>query len=165
MKSRIVASALLALTLAVPSFAETRWNISIGNAPPPPRIYAHPHWRYVSGPDVYVIADERLPYDMFRYGDYYYVYNDDFWYRSPRPRGPFRAIRVDYIPQPIWAMSYEPDYRWRHRPNVPPQFARNLNNHRYANQWDRGRDRDRRHGDRDRDRQRGRDRNRDWDHN
>jgi len=170
MRTRIVASALLALTLAAPSFAETRWNIgiSIGDAPPPPRVvYRHPHWQYMSDPGVYVIDEEELPYDMFMYGGYYYIYNDGYWYRCASARGRFTAIHAEYVPQPIWRVTYHRDYRWRHRPDVPPRVAYLIENRWRPNDGDRGYYRDQRRrdhdGDRDRDRGRDRDRHRDRD--
>lgn len=121
MKTLLAVTAALSLALAATSFADTSVSIGvqIGNAPPPPVVvYRHqPHWAYVEGPGVYVVNDEHLGYDYFRYGGWFYIYNSGYWYRAHRYRGPFVAVERRYVPQQIFVMN-ERQYRWRHRPDV-----------------------------------------------
>ena len=86
---------------------------------------------------VYVVRNAG--YDMFRYGRFWYVTEDGYWYRARSARGPFRVVDARRVPQPIY---YVPAHHWKHR------------------NWGRHHDRDR-DGDWDRDRdRRGRDRRR-----
>ena len=139
----------LGLTLAAPAYAETRtyfnFQIGIGDAPPPPRIYfrSRPEYVYIPNSSVYVVSTS-YDYDMFRYGGYFYVCDDGFWYRSRSYRGPFRVLDVRYVPRPVF---YVPERNWKHH----------WKNMTYAN-WDdddrgdrgrRGRGHKRGHGDRD----------------
>src|SRR5881397_3871621 len=119
---------LIGLALVPSARAETRVgvNIFLGNAPPPPAVVFREEPRFVVIPDrrVYVVEDEDLDYDMFRYGAYFYIYDNDCWYRSRSYRGPFLAIRAAYVPQPIYYVS-DQEYHWRHHPRwMPPGQAR-----------------------------------------
>ena len=137
MKTLFVITGALALALAAPSFAETHTQVSIGvqlgNAPPPPVVVYRqsPDWVYVPGPQVYVVNDDRVGYDYFRYGGMFYIYNDGWWYRSGSYRGPFIAVETRYVPRPIFALN-DRQYHWRHHPvyvaereheNVPPGWS------------------------------------------
>ncbi|MFI5370479.1 MAG: hypothetical protein ACHQ52_02900 [Candidatus Eisenbacteria bacterium] len=126
MKTRIAMTAALLLALAATglgSAASAATSVSIGvqlgNAPPPPVVvYRHsPDWVYVPGPQVYVVNDNRVGYDYFRYGGMFYIYNDGWWYRARSYRGPFVAVETRYVPRPIFAMN-DRQYHWRHRPEV-----------------------------------------------
>ena len=94
-------------------------SVSIGDAPPPPVIVVREQPRIVMVPNstVYVCEDERIDYDTFRYGVYWYVYNDGFWYRARTWRGPFRTIEVRYVPRAIMTV---PARHWRHHPHGGP---------------------------------------------
>ncbi len=124
MRHRIALGALLALALSMPAMAQARTSISIGlgfNAPPPVVVYRHePRWVMMPEERVYYVDDDELPYDYFRYGGWYWIYQNDYWYRAHRYNGPFYAVRADYVPAPIWRMGYGDHYRWRHRPDLPP---------------------------------------------
>ena len=115
---------LVACGLAVPVLAGAHTsvgvNIAIGNAPPPPVVVIRqqPRVMVVPGSSVYVVDDEYdLPYDMFRYGVYWYVYNDDYWYRARNYRGPFMVVQARYVPRAIYAV---PAREWRHHPHGGP---------------------------------------------
>ena len=114
---------LLALALAVPALAGAATsvgvNIAIGNAPPPPVMVIRQQPRVVMVPNsVYVVDDDYdLPYDMFRYGVYWYVYNDDYWYRARNYRRPFAVVETRYVPRAIYAV---PARHWRHHPHWGP---------------------------------------------
>ena len=102
--------------LVVPASAETSFSvgINIGNAPPPPVMVWHHEPRMVPIQTVGIwYYDGPGDYDYFRYGHYYYAYSDGFWYRSPYYRGPFVAIREDYVPRAFYGLD-ERGYHWRH---------------------------------------------------
>ena len=152
MRNRIALSALLAIVIAVPAMARTSVSIGVGfNMPPPLVVYRRePAWVMCPEERVYYVDDENLGYDYFRYGGWYWIYENDSWFRSHRYNGPFAAVRADYVPAPIWRVGYGDHYRWRHRPSsMPPGLAR-----RYARGggppgWereDRGRGRGHGHG-------------------
>ena len=130
MKKLILGGLLLGALAAAPAFARTNVGVSIliGNAPPPPRVVyvEEPRFDYIPEERVYVVDDEDLPYDYFRYGTFFYIYNDGYWYRAHSYRGPFVAIRPEYVPRPIFSVSsYR--YRWHQRPTwVPPGHRREI---------------------------------------
>ena len=127
MRSRIVVGALLACALATPALAGTSVQIGLGiNAPPPRVIYQQePRWVMIPDQRVYVVQDDGLDYDYFRYGGSYWIYNDDNWYRARRYNGPFYGVRADYVPGPIWQLGDRDHYRWRHHPHgMPPGLAK-----------------------------------------
>ena len=124
---RITLGAMLAIGLVTPLTAPAATSVgisvNIGNAPPPPVVVVRqePRVMVVPGSTVYVVQDE-MPYDMFRYGVYWYVYNDGYWYRARAYRGPFRVIEVRYVPRAIVSV---PARHWRHHPHGgPPGLAK-----------------------------------------
>jgi len=124
MKSKLFFAALtLAAVASAPTaFARTSINVSF-NAPPPPAVEfrTRPRWVMVPGTQVYRINDYDAGYDMFRYGGYVYVYNDGYWYRSTSYRGPFVAVREQYVPAEIFNV---PQDSWH---NYPQTRTRNDN--------------------------------------
>ena len=120
MKKWIAVVGLIGLVSAMPNPAQSAvgFSIFISNAPPPPRVvfYHQPRFVLIPEEDVYACEDSYYSdYDVFRYGDYFYLYDDGYWYRSPSYRGPFLAIRVDYVPRRIFSVgSY--GYQCRERP-------------------------------------------------
>ena len=105
--------AALALALAAPASAETYFgfHIGIGNAPPPPTVvFRHePEVVFVRTAGVYVV-DSPYDCDMFRYGAYYYISDNGYWYRARSYRGPFRVIDVRYVPRPVF---HVPARHWK----------------------------------------------------
>jgi hypothetical protein len=72
----------------------------------------------VPGSTVYVVDDSHaMDYDLFRYGVYWYIYEDGYWYRGRAYRGPYRAIHVKYVPRAIISV---PARHWRHHPHGGP---------------------------------------------
>jgi len=116
---------LLALGLIVPGIASASGSLgvtlTIGNAPPPPVIVIReqPRCVVVAGSSVYVVADDEddIPYDMFRYGVFWYVYNDNYWYRARGYRGPFTVVDARYVPRAIISV---PARHWKHHPHGGP---------------------------------------------
>ncbi len=113
----------LALGLAPMAHAQdVNFRVDLGRSP---------HWRKVHGTRVEEIRGTRPDYDAFRYHGSYYVYNNDNWYMSRRPRGEFTRIDQDRVPQ---------DFR-----RVPREHW-----HSYPSGWT-GNDQDQDHRDHDRD--------------
>jgi hypothetical protein len=112
---------MMGLLVPMAAWAQSSLDVRlrIGDAPPPPRIvvYEEPHVVVVPGSTVYVVEDDAIAYDSFRYGVYWYVYNDGWWYRARSYRGPFRVIETRYVPRAIFAV---PAKHWRHHPHGGP---------------------------------------------
>ena len=136
MRFRTARILVTAVAVAIPALAgfvpaaragQLGVDIHIGNVPPPPRVvfYQRPHMILVPGTPVYVVDyDERPAYDMFRYGGYYWIYDDNYWYRASRYNGPFVYVETRYVPEPIY---YVPAREWRSYPsNLPPGIAKKM---------------------------------------
>ena len=100
---------LAALVLIIPLFAASALGIAradvdvhvnLGIPPPPVVVYEHE-------PEVVLVPRTRVyyapspEYDMFRYGDDWYVNRDGYWYRSRSYRGPFAFVEYDHVPRAI----------------------------------------------------------------
>jgi hypothetical protein len=110
------------LSAGVPARADIDVRISIGDAPPAPRFAfrARPHERLYRGERVYVVDDPGLgDNDCFRYGGYYWVFREGYWYRSPNWRSRFVVVHPRYVPTVFYQL---PPTRWKHHPNGPPRF-------------------------------------------
>jgi hypothetical protein len=124
-KRLLTVIALIGLTSAVPRHAQAAvgFSIYVSNAPPPPRVIFERAPRFVLVPEdeVYVVDDPYCDYDVFRYGPWYYLYDEGYWYRSRSYGGPFLAIQIDYVPRPIFHVgSY--GYYWRDRPRYVTSY-------------------------------------------
>src|SRR5436309_2517508 len=132
---------LTALVLAAPAFARSQvgFSLSIGNAPPPPVVVyrEEPRFTYIPEHRVYVVDDDGCDYDYFRYGTFFYIHDNGYWYRSHGYRGPFVAIRADYVPRPIFDVS-DNGYRWRQQPRWKPQSTKAGKNSRKHGHGDHG---------------------------
>ena len=82
-----------------------------------PRIVfrSEPRWRTVPGTRVYVVnrAYTNVGYDVFRFGNTYYLYNDGSWFAAPTWRGPFYLIDDGDVPV---AFHRVPRSEWRSYP-------------------------------------------------
>lgn len=119
---------LLLITFAAPAWAGTTASIDIhiGDAPPPPTVVfrREPAMVVVPNTSVYVMSlqDDRIDYDYFHYGVYWYIFRDGWWYRGRRYRGPFNVVAVKYVPHAIIDV---PARHWRHHPHGgPPGLVR-----------------------------------------
>ena len=115
-----------AITFATPVRAETNLRVALGieNAPPPPVVVYReaPPVVVVPRTSVYVVRDDRCRYDFFRYGVYWFIWNDGYWYRSRAYGGPFRVIEERYVPAAIWKV---PTRHWKRHPHgAPPGLAK-----------------------------------------
>ncbi len=115
---------ILAAVIATPAAAtagtSVGWSVTIGNAPPPPVVVfrQEPRVVVVPGSTVYVLhEDDDCDYDVFRYGVYWYIFNDGYWYRARTHRGPFAAVSARYVPA---AIANVPPRYWRHPHGGPP---------------------------------------------
>jgi hypothetical protein len=108
------------------------WSVTIGNSPPPPVVVfqREPRVVVVPGSTVYVI-EEDCNYDVFRYGVFWYVCNDGYWYRARTHRGPFTAVSARYVPT---AISNVPPKYWRHPHGRPPGHMKKRNDYMVAKQ-------------------------------
>jgi hypothetical protein len=68
---------------------------------------------------------ERQAYDMFRYGNNYYVYNDERWYVSRQWNGVFSYVDDRDVPREL---SMVPRNYWR---NYPQGWANEYGDRRY----------------------------------
>ena len=108
------------LFAGVPARADIDVRISIGDAPPAPHlvIRARPHERLFPGERVYVVDDPSIgDNDCFRYGGFYWVFREGYWYRSASWRRPFVVVHPRYVPTVFYQM---PPRRWKHHPSGPP---------------------------------------------
>jgi hypothetical protein len=84
-----------------------------------------PRWMSVRGTRVRMIRQSQRPdYDMFQYGRNYYVYNDNQWYMSRRPRGQFMVMDERFVPREL---SRVPRGHWR---NYPSEWSDQNRDHR-----------------------------------
>ena len=124
-----VAGCALASLLAMNAYAATsvRFNINLGNAPPPPVVVVQhaPHTVWMPETRVYVSDDRDFDDDYFQCGAFWYSYHDGWWYRSRTWRGPFAVIDYREVPHSI---AITPERRWKHHWNgLPPGQARRHN--------------------------------------
>jgi hypothetical protein len=136
---------LFAMLVATPTGAlagtSVGWSVTIGNAPPPPAIVFHrePRVVVVPGSTVYVLEDD-CDYDVFRYGVFWYVFNDGYWYRARTHRGPFMAVNARYVPG---AISNVPTKYWRRHPHGgPPGHMKKRNDYVVAREGRKGKGKD-----------------------
>jgi len=135
---------LFAVLVTVPTGAQAGtsvgWSVTIGNAPPPPAIVfqREPRVVVVPGSTVYVLEDD-CDYDVFRYGVFWYVLNDGYWYRARTHRGPFMAVSARYVPS---AISNVPTKYWRHPHGGPPGHMKKRNDYVVARDGRRGKGKD-----------------------
>jgi hypothetical protein len=120
------AAAILAglLFTSVPARADIDVRIDIGNAPPAPHFVfrARPHEHFIPDRRVYVVDDPGFgDNDCFRYGGYYWMFRDGYWYRASSWRSRFVVVQPRYVPAVLYQV---PPAHWKHRPSGPPGLAK-----------------------------------------
>ena len=108
------------LFTSIPVRADIDVHIDISNAPPAPRIFFHarPSEQFIPEERVYVVNDPGAgDYDCFRYGGYYWLFRDGYWYRSSSWRRQFVVVSPRYVPTAFYRV---PPTRWKHHPSGPP---------------------------------------------
>ena len=98
----LVLAVVLSVTAA--ANADTRVsadvNIHLGSRPAPVVVFERePDVVLVPGSRVYAVGG--LDYDLFRYGQFWYINDGGYWYRARNYRGPFAQIRYESVPQQI----------------------------------------------------------------
>lgn len=89
-------------------------NLHLGSRPAPVVVFDRE-------PDVVLVPSTRvyyvggLDYDLFRYGRFWYINEDGYWYRAQHYRGPFVAIGFERVPRTI----IEVPVTYRHHPLHP----------------------------------------------
>jgi hypothetical protein len=93
-----------ALWLApIPGTAQITIGIDIGTPPlpAPPRIVIPAPPQLVVIPGTAVSYAPAMPYDYFWYGGKHYLFQEGAWFSAPAHRGPWTAVAVERVPQPI----------------------------------------------------------------
>ena len=62
-----------------------------------------PNMSIIPGSNVYFMRDQA-DYDLYRYGNSYYLVDDGYWYRAPSWRGPFIRIRATAVPSAVFSI-------------------------------------------------------------
>jgi len=86
-------------------------NLRIGRPAPVVVFDQEPDVVLVPGTRVYYVDGQ--PYDLYRYGSYWYICDGGYWYRARNYRGPFATIDVGFVPRSLVS--------------VPPRFHRFTN--------------------------------------
>jgi hypothetical protein len=114
----------IALVMACASCASTGtsyfgFEVGVRSAPPPPRVVlaGDPHLVVVEGSGVFVVDNAPSDYDMFRYGSYWYVCYDGYWYRARSYNGTYTVVDVRSVPRRVVSV---PERHWRHHPHGGP---------------------------------------------
>ncbi len=101
------------------------FRTDIRDAPPPPRLEfdREPRMTLDAVSGVMVLDEPDPGYDMFRYGGYYWVQSDGYWYRCDRYDGSFVVVDAREVPRHVYRVSAE---RWHHHPEGgPPRLSTN----------------------------------------
>ncbi len=96
----LVLSALFGVSLASNAAAGVDVHINLG-VPPPPTVVFESEPNVVLVPRTRVYYVPGLDYDLYRYGDNWYVNRDGYWYRSSSYRGPFAPVVYERVPRSI----------------------------------------------------------------
>lgn len=116
------ASSLLALSLAsvfslvvpaAPASAALSVDIHIGQTYPNAYFIQPPRAFLIPATAVYYVDD--LGYDMYRYGDWWYIDDGGYWYRAQSYRGPFLGVAFSSVPRTILNVPVA----YRHQPYRP----------------------------------------------
>ena len=105
-------------------------NIRLGNRPAPVVVFQdEPEVVLVPRSRVYYV--EHRGYDLYRYGRYWYINDDGYWFRASGYRGPFVGIELRHVPRSITVV---PD-RYRRHPihphGGPPGLAKKYRGKHY----------------------------------
>jgi len=77
---------------------------------------SRPHWTGIRGTRVETVSvADRPDYDLFRYGNTYYAYDNNRWYSSDRESGDFMGIDERSVPSEL---SRVPRDQWRDYPTA-----------------------------------------------
>lgn len=120
----LIAGAVVLRVLVVDTASAVDIDIH-ATIPPPPRIV------FEQEPEVIVVPSTQVQYvpvvtdyDMYRYGKYWYVNQDGYWYRSRSYRGPFKFVEQRHIPHDVIVVPAD----YGHHPRHPPKPAKHRKN-------------------------------------
>jgi len=140
MTQRLVVAGVLAvlgagLMPAEPSrAADVHIGIDIGTPPPPPIVLAEPP-RLALVPRLPVYYAPSLPYNFFYYDGRYFTYDDGGWSWAVSSRGPWIAIELGRVPQPILSVPVAyykaPPGHWKKHRQGPPPWASHGRKHKH----------------------------------
>jgi hypothetical protein len=89
--------------------------------PPPPVAFSDAPVLVTVDPGISVVQDSDYP--VYRVDDYYWVYRDNIWYRSPYYSGGWAVVGVGFVPQTIVHRDQRMYVHYRGAPNAPRQRA------------------------------------------
>ena len=120
MKRLTMIASSLALAVLIgaswPSTAAARVDVHVGiGIPAPPSVVFEHEPEVVLVPRTRVYYTSQPDYDMYRYGGYWYVNRDGYWYRSSSYNGPFTYVVYDRVPRSIVVVPH----RYHHYPVRP----------------------------------------------
>ena len=123
MKKHILTTLALAFALSGLSAtqAQARVDVHVGisiPAPPVVRFEAEPPVEIVPQTQVYYAPEPD--YDLYRYGGWWYVNRDGYWYRSHNYNGPFGPVVYESVPHAIIAVPGS----YHHHPVHPADWHR-----------------------------------------
>ena len=122
LSSLACAAALFSCPFAAHAYTNVSVHVDIGNAPPAPyyHYYAAPRQVYLENSVYLVEAPVFGDADCFRYGGFYWVFRDGYWYRATSLRSRFVVVSPRYVPTVIYNV---PAQHWKHHPYGPPTRA------------------------------------------
>ena len=98
------------------------------SVPPPPHVV------FEAAPQVVIVPQTRVEYvpvatdyDMYRYGKYWYINSNGYWYRSHSYKGPFRYVEYRSLPHAVVVVPAE----YRHHPIHPAHPHKNRSKHKH----------------------------------
>jgi len=128
MKKHILTTLALALALSGLSItqAQAHVDVQVGigiPAPPVVRFEAEPPVEIVPQTQVYYAPEPD--YDLYRYGGWWYVNSNGYWYRSHSYNGPFGPVVYESVPHAIIAIPGS----YHHHPIHPANWHRGSEHH------------------------------------
>jgi hypothetical protein len=125
MRREFVRTIVLAATLVSPAVAQAQVNVNVTLAPPPVIFPAPP--RVVVIPKTPVAYVPDTTYNVFVYDHRYYSFHDGGWFVATGHRGPWIAIGLPQVPQPVIAV---PVRYYKDPPkHTPPGHAKKKDGH------------------------------------
>lgn len=114
-----LAFAVAFVTAAAPAQAGSSVSVNLRIGDP----YRGAQIAFTNDPDIEVVPDTRVyyirnyDYDMFRYGRFWYVCNDDgMWFRGRAYRGPFFHVGLTTVPRAVVMVPDRYRGHWRDNP-------------------------------------------------
>jgi len=95
----ILAGALLTTTGIGTALSAVSFDIHFGTRAPARYYRVQPAMVVVPNTEVYYV--EGPGYDMYRYGTWWYVNEDGYWYRARSYRGPYVSVSYSTVPRQI----------------------------------------------------------------